>query len=418
MTRRRSQGSTGHDVSKDRSDWQPARIIQVDVDVQSDSPSNGFGVGQRLWIEVVKKGQVIGVLQAFAPEGMMPQSLVDDIREKFKDAELSLPTLLANELLPKASVIVPTIVHRPRELVRTVESLLSLDYPNFEIIVIDNRSRQNHEPMPVFPSDERIRVYAQPKPGTSAARNLGIEMATGEFLAFTDDDAAVATSWLRVLGTRFMLDPDVGGIGGLVLPFELETQAQMWFEEYYGGFSPSFRFEKLSIERLQAIDPMFPYAVGRFGPGCNMAFRRSVFDRIGGFDIRLGGGTLATAGEDVAFDLKFVNDGGTFAFEPAALVRHTHRRSRAEFLSQAFSYGTGLTAMYTAMIVRDPRHIYQLARRVPFGLRHLIRPSNERSSSIAPSYPRRTILYQLAGFTYGPFAYFRSFVETRHEGDR
>ena len=182
--------------------------------------------------------------------------------------------------------------------------------------------------------------------------------ATSDIIAFTDDDAVVERDWLRVLGSRFALDPEVEAIGGAVLPSELETETQLWFEEFYGGFTRSFRAETLSGRRRQG--GVFPYAPARFGAGCNMAFRRSTLVRMGGFITSLGTGTSARGGEDLAMFIELITSGSTVAFEPAALVRHSHRRTQREFLRQVRDYGTGLTAMFTALIVRNPRHLAAL----------------------------------------------------------
>jgi hypothetical protein len=144
-----------------------------------------------------------------------------------------------------------------------------------------------------------------------------------------------------------------------------------------------------------------------------MAFRRSTLERVGGFNELLGTGTAARGGEDLAIFINVLLDGGTLAFEPAALVRHAHRRTESEFMSQVFGYGVGLTAMYTALVVSDPRHLFAMLRRVPAGVRLLTRPSASRSPSSSPGYPRRTYINQMLGMAYGPVAYFRSVIKTR-----
>ncbi len=413
MLRRRSHnGKGGDNVTQASESWRPVTLIQVDVDALSSALPPRVAPGDRIWIEAVKQGRMVGVVVARAGSDGLPESVLQQLATTYSNVESSLPARLPDEMLAKASVVVPTLCRNRDELVRTVESLLSLDYPDFEVIVVDNRFGTNLDPLPDFPGGERVRVVAEPRRGVSAARNRGIAVSIGDFLAFTDDDAAVSPDWLRAIGTRFALDAEVEGIGGLVLPMELETAPQLWFEEFYGGFSPSFRAEKLSLRLLKGTDPMFPYAVGRFGAGCNMAYRRATFERIGGFDVNIGGGTLAKGGEDVAMAVELVLTGGTFAYEPAAVVRHTHRRTEAEFMSQVFNYGTGLTAMYTAMIVRDPRHLIGMIRRIPVGLRYLTRPPAQRSPSLTPSYPRRTLVHQVLGMVYGPLAYIRSLVRT------
>jgi hypothetical protein len=397
---------------EDSEPWRPVALIQVDLDALSDTLATEVVPGQRVWVEGRIQGQVVGVLEA---RGGSNGQLTPDLQEwasRFADLAIS-HEVINDELLPKASVVIPTICNNPAELVRTVDSLLAMNYPDFEIIVVDNRYQSHNEPLPTFRGTSKVRTSAETKRGISAARNHGVAMALGDFIAFTDDDAVVDPDWLRALATRFVLDEDVEGIGGMVLPLELDTPAQLWFEEFYGGFSRSFSAEKLSIRLTGATDKLFPYAPGRFGAGCNMAFRRSTLDRMGGFNTLLGTGTPTRGGEDLTLFFDLMVAGRIVAFEPAALVRHSHRRSEQEFLQQVYGYGTGLTAMYTAWIVKDPRHLLAMMRRIPVGLRLLVRPREHRSASTQSSYPRWTLALQLLGMTVGPLAYVRSVVRAR-----
>jgi cellulose synthase/poly-beta-1,6-N-acetylglucosamine synthase-like glycosyltransferase len=292
-----------------------------------------------------------------------------------------------------------------------VNTILELDYPDYEVVVVDNRPTPHKLPLPEFADSGRVRVVEEARRGASSARNRGIRESTGAFVAFTDDDVVVDPRWLRELGTRFVTNPEVDGIGGLVLPIELRVRSQLWFEEYFGGFTQSFSAELLSME-LMKNDKMFPYATGRYGAGCNMAFRRSALERNGAFDPLLGIGTPSRGGEDIALFMKQVLTGGTTAFEPRAVVRHQHRQTEKEFFTQIYGYGTGLTAMYTALLFKDPRHIPKVLRRIPAGYRLLTKPSDQRSPSLASTYPRLTLLRHLLGMAFGPFAYARSVVRS------
>lgn len=391
--------------------WRPLRLIQVDVDSLGDAVLPEMAADDRVWVEMVKRGQVVGVREVRAERGTLPLAVLEELAARFSDVTPWPYREIAEELLPTASVVVATICREPGRLARTVDALVALDYPDFEIIVVDNRSGGG-EPLPEFSGGARVLVTEEPQPGISAARNRGVAAARGEFVAFTDDDVVVDREWLRVMGARFAHDTEVEAVSGLVLPAELETQPQLWFEEFYGGFSRSFVAEILSSQRTAGTDELFPYAPGRFGAGCNMAFRRSTLQRMGGFDVALGTGTPARGGEDLAMFTRLIVAGATIAFEPAALVRHTHRRTEEEFLRQVFNYGTGLTAMYTALITSDPRRLLAMVRRIPAGVRLLTRPRAQRSASLAPSYPSRALLYQALGIAYGPFAYARSAVRT------
>ena len=144
-----------------------------------------------------------------------------------------------------------------------------------------------------------------------------------------------------------------------------------------------------------------------------MAFRRSTLDALGGFDATLGTGTPSKGGEDLAIFIRLITRGGTMGFEPTALVRHSHRRSKEEFLTQVRDYGTGLTAMYTSLVLRNPGTILELLGRVPAGIRLLLRRGNGRTPSKAPTYPRRAFAWQLVGMAIGPIAFARSWARTR-----
>jgi hypothetical protein len=400
--------SQGSDDSRKAASWLPIPIIRVDLDVLTDVAINDVVAGQRVWLEVVKEDQVVGVVETFAEVGGLKRSTLESATAALAHIVLPPHERIADELLPRATVIVPTICQDPARLIRGLEALLALDYPDYEIIIVDNRPDTERVPLPQLPGGDRVRVLEEKQRGASSARNHGISFATGEIVAFTDDDVTIDATWLRELGTRFVKNPEVDGIGGLVLPLELSTQPQLWFEEFFGGFSKTYSQEIFSANLLSGVDKMFPYAPGRFGAGCNMAYRLSALRALGGFNRYLGTGTPARGGEDLARFMKQVLSGGTLAFEPRALVRHRHRASEQEFLRQVFGYGTGLTAMFTALIIRDPRHIGSLIRRIPGGLRLLNKPRSERSFSSTPSYPRRAYFYHLLGMAYGPLAYARS----------
>ena len=199
------------------------------------------------------------------------------------------------------------------------------------------------------------------------------------------------------------------------MPLEFATEPQLWFEEFYGGFSRSHHGETFSLAASQGSGPLFPYAPAQFGAGGNMAVRRATLERVGGFDVRLGTGTVARGGEDLAMFLGLLISGSSVAFEPRAIVRHMHRRTKRAFCAQIIGYGTGLTAMYTALVWRDPRHLLAMTRRLPKALRYLLRPRADRSPSRAPTYPSYCIILQLYGMSLGPLAYLRSSLHERRE---
>lgn len=394
-------------------DSSPVRLVDVEI-------SGPLGVvvldskpGDRLWIEVMKLGQIVGVVERSAQGAGLSISVVQELANGYADVEPSPFRSFPDDQLPMATVIIPTIYRRIDELTRTVASVLALDYPNYEVVVVDNRPGTDNPPITEFLGYEKVRVILEPRKGVSSARNRGIAESTGQFIAFTDDDAIVDRNWLRVLGVKFAQDVDVDAIGGMVRPMELDAEAQLWFEEFYGGFTGHYLPDKWSVAIVGDSDPLFPYSAGHFGAGCNMAARRSSFERYGAYDPFLGIGTPTKGGEDLKFFMKVLLGGGTVAFEPAALVRHSHRRTNHEFMVQVFGYGIGLTAMYTSLVFEDHRHVYQMLRRLPRGVKMLLLPTRQRSPSATTDYPRRTQIYQLLGMACGPLLYLRSLASSR-----
>src|SRR6202020_59640 len=164
-----------------------------------------------------------------------------------------------------------------------------LAHPDSEVIVVATR-----------PADapaaelEGARVVRESRPGISAARNRGVAVATGEIIAFTDDDVQVHPGWLSAIGRRFARQPHVSAVSGLVVPLELETQAQILFEQSGNGLDRGYapltferagrfrvrrRDERSGLEEVRSL-----YLTGEFGLGSHMAFRTAVPQAAGGVD--------------------------------------------------------------------------------------------------------------------------------------
>lgn len=384
----------------------PVRLVQFDLDEPTDSAPSVYA-GERIWVEVIRDERVVAVLDRSVYQSKTSTSFWSDLVEEFQEPEPDVSLDVPDNKLPKASVVVPTMFRRHESLMRTLDSLQALDYPEFELIVVDNRDPLLAGDAIEFPQDWNVKVIVESRPGNSAARNRGIAESRGEIVAFTDDDVQVGGNWLRALATRFVLDEEIDAVGGMVRPQALDTRAQLWFEEYYGGFTHYYRRQKWN-RRIVVDDPLFPYTAGRFGASCNIAVRRSTLERLGGFNCSLGGGTPSRGGEDLELFVRLLDGGGTVAFEPSALVRHSHRDSDREFFQQVFDYGAGLTAMYTSLVLHRPGHFIQILKRLPLAVGYFRRPGGERSISRVPSYPKKTITLSILGMLYGPFAYLLS----------
>ncbi len=303
----------------------------------------------------------------------------------------------------------PTIVGRIEDLDLLLRGLAAARYPgDAEIILVDNRRTvPEDDALPALVAgcgDPRVRVVRQPLPGISAARNAGVEAAVGEIVAFTDDDVRVDENWLRALGGRFAAQPELDAVTGLILPAELETPAQNWFEQHYGGFSGERTFFPVTLRPARSalrvlrgsrvevvaadgtVTRRFAlYGVGAFGAGASMAFRRARLIEMGGFDLALGTGTAARGGEDLQVLAWTLWHDGRIGYEPSAVVHHRHRRGEDELLRQMQGNGTGFTAMLTSIVRSDPRHAVSIGAQVPLAAGRMLSQTVSRLRGIGPS---------------------------------
>lgn len=240
------------------------------------------------------------------------------------------------------SVIVCT-KDRPRSLAGCLASLARLDYGPFETIVVDNASR-GRETRDIV-RNTPFRYVREERQGLNWARNRGLREALHGIVAYVDDDVRVDPAWLAGIARGFG-DSGVAGVTGLVLPAELETQAQGLFELYGGmgkGTTPRmFRGERLTPRELISVQHV--------GVGANMAFRREVLEALDGFDTALDVGTPSGGAGDLDMFHRVLRAGGTIRYEPRALVWHRHRRSMDSLRNQLFcngqSYGVYLLKMF------------------------------------------------------------------------
>lgn len=246
------------------------------------------------------------------------------------------------------SVIVCTR-RRPKELRRCLAALQLLDPSPAEIIVVDNAPEERCT-LDVVEEFGKAIYWPEPISGLSHARNSGILRSSGDIVAFTDDDVVVHPHWL--VGIREALSQDtIFGMTGLVLPAELETESQIRFEFDFGGFSGGYRpliFDSFFFDSMLSRG----VPVWRIGAGANMAFRREVFTRIGHFDERLGAGASGCS-EDSEFWYRMLAAGMSIAYEPRAVVWHSHRADLDVFRGQMKQYMRGHVV---ALLVQFEKH--------------------------------------------------------------
>jgi GT2 family glycosyltransferase len=245
---------------------------------------------------------------------------------------------------PPISVVVCSR-DRPELLARCLHALLAQTHPTHEIIVVDNAPSGDETRLLVerFP----VRYVREDRPGLDWARNRGAEAASYDLIAYTDDDACADPGWLGAVASAFT-DSTVAAVTGLVAPIELETPAQICFEDIYGGMGKGFTARYFHADALR---PRAVIGVQALGVGANMAFRRRTLERVGGFDTALDVGTPARGGGDLDLFHRVLAAGLAIRYEPRALVWHRHRRSMAELKRQLAADGRSF-GVYLLKILR------------------------------------------------------------------
>ncbi len=214
---------------------------------------------------------------------------------------------------PRISVVVCSY-NGARTIRDTLEGLRNLDYPDFEVIVVDDGSTDS---TPSIAQDYDVRLISTENRGLSNARNTGLEAATGEIVTYIDDDAYPDPHWLTFLAVTFM-NSDHVGVGGPNLAPPDDGPIADCVANAPGN--PS--------HVLLADD------VAEHIPGCNMAFRKDALQAINGFDPR-----FRSAGDDVDICWRLQERGWTLGFSHGAMNWHHRRNSIRMFWKQQLGYG-------------------------------------------------------------------------------
>ncbi len=307
---------------------------------------------------------------------------------------------------PPATVIVCTR-DRPHALRRCLHALTKLDYPDYEVVVIDNASvgAQTAEVV----ADTPFRYVREERPGLDWARNRGIAESRNELIAYVDDDAVVDSLWLAAIVGAFE-DPTVSAVTGLVLPAELIWPAQQTFERY-GGMGKGMARRDLDGSRMT---PAGKLAAHHAGVGANMAFRRQTLDRVGLFDTALDVGTPSNGGGDLDIFHRMLVSGLTIRYEPEAVIWHYHRRDPGQLREQVYNNGRAfgvylLKILRTRSVPRSCAVRYALSSWLgEWLLARLFKAALRKEHS-----PFRLVLAELWGATHAPWAYAASYGADR-----
>jgi GT2 family glycosyltransferase len=275
---------------------------------------------------------------ALGAAGVAVQGAVDyrslNPRER---ASLSMKMLQASELLPflalngtcppqpprtpKVSVVI-CAYNAERTMRKCLESLRRLDYPNFEVIIVDDGSRD--ATAQIAADFAEFRLIRQPNKGLSVARNVGMQAALGELVAYTDSDCVVDPHWLTFM-VRAMVEERLDGCGGP----NYAPHEDGWLEGCVAASPGAPCHVLIGDDRAEHL------------AGCNMLFRKAALEDVGGFDPQ-----FTAAGDDVDICWRLMNAGYALGYCPAAFVWHFRRNTVKAYYGQQRGYGRAEAMLY------------------------------------------------------------------------
>lgn len=279
---------------------------------QDETVATAFGLG------------AAGVVAPPMPSGcagmglMLKALMVDEVA----------PFLALNGTCPPPPLRTPTVsviicaYNAERTMRACLESLTRLNYVNFEVVIVDDGSRDRTAEIAIdYP---QFRLIRQPNKGLSEARNVGLRAASGEIIAYTDSDCVVDPDWLTLI-VRTMSEGGFDGCGG-------------------PNYAPH---EEGRVEACVAASPGAPCEVllaadrAEHLAGCNMVFSKAALTAIGGFDPR-----FTAAGDDVDVCWRLLDAGYRLGYCPAAFVWHFRRNTTKAYYRQQRGYGRAEAQLY------------------------------------------------------------------------
>ncbi len=247
-----------------------------------------------------------------------------------RQGSLALKMLHASELLPfltlngscppqpehtpKVSVVI-CAYNAERTIRQCLEALEQLEYPNFEVIIIDDGSVD--ATAEIAAEFRNFRLIRQPNRGLSAARNVGMRAAVGDLIAYTDSDCVVDSHWLTFM-VRAMLDGGFDGCGGP----NYSPHEDGWVEGCVAAAPGAPSHVLIDEEHAEHL------------AGCNMVFRKSALEAMGGFDPQ-----FTAAGDDVDICWRLMDAGYSLGYCPSAFVWHFRRNTIRAYYGQQRGYG-------------------------------------------------------------------------------
>jgi glycosyltransferase involved in cell wall biosynthesis len=309
----------------------------------------------------------------------------------------------AKRFTPSCSVVICTH-NRPAQLDRCLEAISHLDYPLFEVVVVDSA-----------PDDDSTRQVAtqwdaqyvlEPIPGLSRARNRGAVACASEIIAFLDDDAVPEIEWLSAVAREFE-DPLVMAAGGRIVGLRVETRTERFFDGM-GGFDRGL--DRRVVDR----DTPFWFEIANFGGlggGSNMAFRRESFGLCRGFHEDFGKGTWLTFAEEHHAFFSLIASGYRVTYTPYAVIRHPYPQTVEEIYTRQERRLAAAAGYLTMMFVEEPSYRWATLKYAIEGVWG--KPRKWRAQIPMSPFRILSLRRRIAACLSGPFLYGTSRLSRR-----
>jgi GT2 family glycosyltransferase len=280
-------------------------------------------------------------------------SLITQNHRAEKTEQRNMQSVPTQPSLPPTSLIICSR-NRPRLLWQTIDSVLQGEEVPSEIVIIDQSDKEDSE-LRAMKYDRLCQIHYcwSRSLGLCRARNLGVEAAANDILAFTDDDVCVTANWFGTLVRALIQAGPRVVVTGRVLPGA---------EEAKGGFVPAL----VTGEEPRVYQ-------GRIGTdvlaGLHMAMCRSTICEVGEFDERLGAGSRFESADDNDYGFRLLESGYRIAYVPEAVIYHRAWRSERDYFRMRWAYGRGKGGFYVKYLsLRDPYMAQRMGRDIGISL--------------------------------------------------
>ncbi len=379
------------------------RYQMLDVELTAPAPTAALneaaGLGLILRLDRVVQAFAMGAIKPGETAAGLLDRLVVETSETLLSAAVRRQLAPALQPLPRRSLTVVICTRdRPDLLKRCLDAVVAVRPSWAEIVVVDNASK-TAATRDVVAACGDVRHVFEGRPGLDFARNRALAEATSDWIAYIDDDVVVDRGYFDGVAAAWAEHPDATAVTGLVLPLELETEAQIIFERN-GGFGRGFIPRRYGFALTENI--FYPCGSGIFGAGCNMAFDRCALLALGGFDEALDTGAPLPGGGDLDIFYRAVRASQPFVYDPRVVVFHQHRRELEKLRRQYWSWGLG----FMAFVVKSYRADKEMRKRLRglvywwfrFQFRNLAKASLGRGKM-----PMRFVVAEIVGGLQGLF---------------